>query len=311
MRSLKRSGFVALVAMAAVVALSAFPPINASIVPAPAGYAGAAAPVSTVTPSRVDRTPADSAVVASTTGAGTTVAAATTASPRPPDPAPRDSSRSYRHEKVTFAADDRAIVTNPASREVVVNKERALPDGYAPADLVYPDVPFSFKEKLEKRMLRREAAEALERLFAAGAREGIRLVGISGYRSYATQQAIFARQVRTRGEAEAARVSAYPGRSEHQTGLAIDVSSASVGYALSAGFGRSREGRWLAVNAHRFGFIIRYPDGREAMTGYIYEPWHIRYVGTELAAQITASGNTLDEFFAAPVPVKRIAEAGL
>ncbi len=206
----------------------------------------------------------------------------------------------YLHETITVTADGRAVVTNPAAREVVVNKERALPEGYVPADLVYPAVPFSFKEKIEKRMLRREAAAELERLFAAAADAGIRLVGISGYRSYATQRAIFARQVRSKGAKEAARVSAYPGRSEHQTGWAIDVSSASVNYALEARFGSSREGRWLARNAPNFGFIVRYPEGMEERTGYIYEPWHIRYVGKELALEIAARGITLEDLFASP-----------
>jgi D-alanyl-D-alanine carboxypeptidase len=230
------------------------------------------------------------------------------ASPAPGDTARKAAPHPYLHETITTTSDGRTVVSNPAAIDVVVNKERALPDGYAPADLVFPKVPFSFDERIEKRMLRRDAAEALEDLFAAAARDGVRLVGISGYRSYATQRTIFARQVRTKGETEAARVSARPGTSEHQTGLAIDVSSASVDYALSAGFGRSREGRWLSANAHRFGFIIRYPEGREAVTGYIYEPWHIRYVGTELAGQIAASGTTMDEYFAAPVPAERIVE---
>lgn len=220
-------------------------------------------------------------------------------------PASSERRHPYLHETITRAADGRAVVTNPTATEVVVNKERALPDGYVPADLVYPNVPFSFRERIEKRMLRRDAAEALERLFAAATRDGIRLVGISGYRSFATQRAIFARQVRTKGELEAARVSAYPGRSEHQTGLAIDLSSASANYALDASFGQSGEGRWLARNAPRFGFIIRYPAGREAATGYIHEPWHIRFVGVELAGEIVASGLTLEEYFANQSPAER------
>lgn len=203
----------------------------------------------------------------------------------------------YLSETIILDENGVPTVTNPDSREVVVNKERALPDGYRPPDLVYPNVPFSFSERIEKRMLRREAASALEELFAAAAADGIELVGISAFRSQRRQGEIFARQVRTKGEREAARVSAYPRRSEHQTGLAIDVSSPSVGYALSASFGASREGQWLARNAHYFGFIVRYPAGMEERTGYIWEPWHIRYVGKEIAAEIAARGITLEEFF--------------
>lgn len=266
-----------------------------------------------VTPTDTTRH-ANGSAAASTTRPTATSPASTPASPGATPPAPAHPAASerrypYLHETIATATDGRAVVTNPTAIEVVVNKGRYLPDRYVPADLVYPNVTFSFRERIEKRMLRREAAEALEELFADAAREGVKLVGISGYRSYATQRAIFARQVRTRGEREAARVSAYPGQSEHQTGLAIDVSSASVNYALNARFGRSREGRWLADNAHRFGFIIRYPEGREEETGFIYEPWHIRYVGAELAAEIRARGVTLEEFFTAPQPLDRRAEA--
>ena len=97
-------------------------------------------------------------------------------------------------------------------------------------------------------------------------------------------------------EAEANRVSAVPGTSEHQTGLTIDVSSPSAGNALEEAFGHTEEGQWLAQRAPEFGFIIRYPEGAEDITGYVYEPWHIRYVGKDLAPDIADSGLTLEEY---------------
>lgn len=189
------------------------------------------------------------------------------------------------------------VVINADAVPVVVNKQRSLPDGYAPSDLVEPNVPFSFDEPHEKRHLRKEAADALEELFAAAKADAIELRAVSGYRSYERQKVIYENNVRTKGEAEASRVSAVPGTSEHQTGLAIDVSSPSVGNALEEVFGQSREGQWLAENASKFGFIIRYPEGRENITGYVYEPWHIRYVGRDLAPDIAESGLTLEEYF--------------
>lgn len=125
---------------------------------------------------------------------------------------------------------------------------------------------------------------------------GIELAAVSGFRSYERQAAIFANAVQRKGEVEANRVSARPGQSEHQTGLAMDVSSASVGYALVEAFGETVEGKWLAQNAPKYGFIIRYPKGKEHITGYRYEPWHLRYVGVEHAMKISQRGLTLEEY---------------
>lgn len=192
---------------------------------------------------------------------------------------------------------ERQYVTNEESMAVVVNKQRSLPDGYEPGDLVEPKVKFSFDEPHEKRQMRKEAAEALEKLFAAAESQGVELRAVSGYRSYTRQKSVYDNHVRTKGEAEANRISAVPGTSEHQTGLSIDVSSPSAGNALEQSFGDTEEGRWLAEHAPEYGFVIRYPKGREDVTGYVYEPWHIRYVGEELAPDIASSGLTLEEYF--------------
>ncbi|MBP1931647.1 M15 family metallopeptidase [Ammoniphilus resinae] len=179
---------------------------------------------------------------------------------------------------------------------VLVNKKWKLPDNYVPQDLVEPQIPFSFSGDSEKRLLRKEAAEALERLFAKAQEDQIEFAGVSGYRSYQTQNSIYHYNLKTQGEEEANQYSAVPGHSEHQTGLAIDVSSAVVNYTLEEPFGETKEGKWLAAHAADFGFIIRYPKGMEKITGYAYEPWHIRYVGPKVAVQIQHLGITLEEY---------------
>lgn len=193
--------------------------------------------------------------------------------------------------------DSQSVVTNAQAMTVIVNKQRSLPKGYEPSDLVEPDVPFSFKGPHEKRHMRKEAAEALEKLFAGAKADGIELRAVSGYRSYKRQVSIYNNNVKTKGEEYASRVSAVPGRSEHQTGLAIDVSSPSVGNVLEEVFGSSKEGKWLDEHAAEYGFIIRYPKGEESKTGYVYEPWHIRYVGKDIALDVVKSGLTLEEYF--------------
>ncbi|MEB3102437.1 D-alanyl-D-alanine carboxypeptidase family protein [Ferviditalea candida] len=205
-------------------------------------------------------------------------------------------------QTLTTGPDGLAVVTNPADPAVVVNKQRGLPADYIPMDLVQPHVPFSFAGDSEKKHLRKAAANALEQLFAAAKKDGIELFGVSGYRSYRTQQTIFSYNVKHQGEEEARRFSAQPGHSEHQTGLAIDVSSQSAKFGLEETFGDTVEGKWLASHAHEFGFIIRYPKGKEESTGYAYEPWHIRYVGKQIAEQIYRKNWTLEEFFSGTLP---------
>lgn len=199
----------------------------------------------------------------------------------------------------TIANNDKgvAVVTNADSTLVLANKQRNLPPDYEPDDLVVPNVAFSFSGDSPKKQLRQEAAEALESLFAAAENANIDLKAVSGYRSYATQKSLFAYYASQHGEVEAARFSARPGQSEHQTGLSMDVSSASVGYGLEERFGETEEGRWLVAHAAEYGFIIRYPKGKEEVTGYTYEPWHIRYVGQDVAEQIMDKDVTLEEFF--------------
>lgn len=192
--------------------------------------------------------------------------------------------------------DGKVYLKNTDDYLVLVNKQRNLPADYTPQDLVIPEVPFSFTQDLPKKYMRVDAARALERMFQQAKADGIKLVGISGYRSYQTQKDIFTYNVKRKGEEEANKTSARPGQSEHQTGLAMDVSSAGVNYTLSEKFGQTIEGQWLAANAPNFGFIIRYPKDKTHITGYNYEPWHVRYVGIEHALKITNLDITLEEY---------------
>ncbi|MBM7571429.1 M15 family metallopeptidase [Aquibacillus albus] len=189
------------------------------------------------------------------------------------------------------------VVENPNSIEVMVNKQRRLPDGFEPTDLVVPDVPFSFSEDHPKKQMQKEAAKALEEMFDAAEEAQLELVAASGYRAYGTQKAIYEYNVETHGQDYANRFSAKPGTSEHQTGLAMDVTTAEVAFALEQSFSQTDEGEWLEEHAHEFGFIIRYPEGKESITGYSYEPWHLRFIGEEIATEIHENSITLEEFF--------------
>src|SRR5699024_9368246 len=193
-------------------------------------------------------------------------------------------------------ADEDDVLTNPYNVLALVNKQYALPGDYEPEDLVVPDVAFPFTENLPKKQLRRVAAEALEELFAATEAEGLELFAQSGYRSYDRQVEIFDANVAEHGEERANQFSARPGQSEHQTGLTMDVTSREVDFLLEEEFGETAEGKWLEENAHEFGFIIRYPKGKEDITKYDYEPWHLRYVGEQAAREIAQDELTLEQY---------------
>ena len=137
-------------------------------------------------------------------------------------------------------------------------------------------------------------------LFAEAKKEKFNLIARSGYRSYQTQKALYNNNVASKGQAHADKYSAKPGKSEHQTGLSIDITCAAVNFQLTSGFGETKEGLWVKENAHKFGFIIRYPIGKESIVGYAYEPWHLRYLGVELSTKIFDSGLTMEEYFSQP-----------
>ena len=176
----------------------------------------------------------------------------------------------------------------------LVNKDHALSEDYVPTDLVTVDVPVVNSEG--SNQLRQIASQALTNLFEAAENNGHILYADSGFRSYQTQEVLYNTYVERSGQAEADRYSAQPGKSEHQTGLTMDVTSDAVGRQLVQSFGETDEGIWIRENAHHYGFIVRYPEGREEITGYMYEPWHLRFLGIALATEIYESGLTYEEY---------------
>lgn len=189
-------------------------------------------------------------------------------------------------------------IENEENMLVLANKDFSLQPTYTPPDLVRPNVTFSFGEQqVEKAQLRKDAAKGLEEMFAAANKDGKKLFAVSGYRSYKRQQEVFQAEVSAKGDQKAREAVAYPGTSEHQTGLAMDISSESQSYELTEAFGNTPEGKWLQENAHNYGFILRYMKGREDITKYQYESWHYRYVGKDAATIIYKNNWTLEEFF--------------
>ncbi|MBC1544707.1 M15 family metallopeptidase [Listeria cossartiae] len=189
-------------------------------------------------------------------------------------------------------------IENEENMLVLANKDFSLQPTYTPPDLVRPNVTYSFGEQqVEKAQLRKDAAKGLEEMFAAANKDGKKLFAVSGYRSYKRQQEVFQAEVNAKGDQKAREAVAYPGTSEHQTGLAMDISSESQSYELTEAFGNTPEGKWLQENAHNYGFILRYMKGREDITKYQYESWHYRYVGKDAATIIYKNNWTLEEFF--------------
>ncbi|HHT7188874.1 TPA: M15 family metallopeptidase [Bacillus cereus] len=191
--------------------------------------------------------------------------------------------------------DNFSVVTNPESTLVLVNKHRKLPDGYIPENLIKPNVAFTNPKDKEKTLLRKDPADALEKMFQAAKNDGVELTAVSGYRSFKRQQSLHNTYIKRQGKTEADSVSAIPGTSEHQTGLAMDISSKSAKYQLEPIFGGTTEGKWVAEHAHEFGFVIRYLEDKTKTTEYAYEPWHLRYVGNPYATYIYKHHLTLEE----------------
>lgn len=172
------------------------------------------------------------------------------------------------------------------SLTVVVNKKHRLPSDYVPS-LV----------SVAGGQMRPEAATAMQNLLNDASAAGAPMNIISSYRSYQTQVSTYQYWVDTQGQAQADRESARPGHSEHQTGLTADMGNPDGSCRLLACFGDGVAGQWLSANAHKYGFIIRYEDGKENLTGYIYEPWHLRYLGVDVATAVKNSGLTLDQYY--------------
>ena len=209
--------------------------------------------------------------------------------PKPEDKAPEKPAETPEPEtNQTPQQSSGSTGTSAASLTVVVNKQHALsPINYVPANLVSVG---------NGQLARTEAAQALTSLLSAAQKAGKPMYALSGYRSYNTQTSLYNSYVQSDGQAAADTYSARPGYSEHQTGLAIDVGNGTCN--LDICFGNTAAGKWLAANAYSYGFIIRYPSGKTSVTGYQYEPWHLRYVGTSVSKDMHAKGTTtLEEYF--------------
>ena len=176
-----------------------------------------------------------------------------------------------------------------ASITVVVNKKHKLPSTYVPQ-----------LTTVSGGQLRTEAATAFNSLQSAAKAAGIsNMIFVSGYRSYAKQEQLYNNYVAQDGQAAADTYSARPGFSEHQTGLAVDIGDGGS-CDLETCFENTAAAKWAATNAYKYGFIIRYPKGKEATTGYQYEPWHLRYLGVGEATAVYNSGKTLEEYYNIP-----------
>ena len=245
---------------------------------APKAVAPSSSAASSASPS-----PAAAAASASTTAETATVGQ----SPEAPSPTPSPSAALARQ----FSLDD------PASPWVIVNKHRPLkPADYVPADLVRPAVAISAAG--EAALLNSTTAAAAEAMFAAAARDGVAIVLASGYRSYTTQVATYNGYVAARGQADADTASARPGHSEHQTGWAFDIGDGGGACSFQPCFADQPAASWAKANGHLFGFVVRYPWMLHPITGYYYEPWHLRYVGVEAATDMLNRGiGTLEEYF--------------
>lgn len=178
---------------------------------------------------------------------------------------------------------------------VLVSKTRPLADiDYTP-QVEKVDVPVRNDKPLEEQSLRPEIMPNVRELFAAASASGYDFMMSSGYRSKQSQAMYYSAYSARSGEEAANRYSAKPGQSEHQTGLAFDMNLISGECYLEICLGDLPAGKWLAAHTAAYGFIIRYPEGKEQITGYQYEPWHLRYVGKDLAEALVKSRLTFDE----------------
>ena len=161
---------------------------------------------------------------------------------------------------------------------IIVNKDYKLPADYNPG-------------------LSHEAKKQFDKMQQNALSEGYQLIIVSEFRSYTYQQNLYQNYIQQHGKQEADRFSAPPGHSEHQTGLAIDVATPESAQNSMISFGQTKASAWVRANAHRYGFIVRYPKGKEHITGYMYEPWHLRYLNIDDATKIYKSKLTMEEYY--------------
>ena len=181
-------------------------------------------------------------------------------------------------------------IKNPDSLMVLVNKLNRLQSNYVPHDLEQISLNYATNHKF----LRKEAKENFEKLSSDAKKIGYSIIAVSAYRDYDYQENLFNNYVKEKGENYALKCSAKAGHSEHQTGLSVDVMGSNNDYDQ---FEKSKEFDWMKNNSYKYGFILRYPKGKEYITGFKYEPWHYRYVGKDIASIIYTEGITLEEYY--------------
>lgn len=181
-------------------------------------------------------------------------------------------------------------VKNPGQIDVLVNKNYKLSHTYMPSDLEPVNITYAH----ENKYLRHDAKVAYEKMAEQAKKEGYQIILVSAYRSYSYQKELYQHYIKTSGKNYADRCSARPGHSEHQTGLALDIMGENNDYNL---FEQTKEFTWIQQNAHKYGFILRYPNNKTDITGFKYEPWHYRYVGRKLALELKNKSITLEEYY--------------
>lgn len=195
------------------------------------------------------------------------------------------------YKGMSININDKNNVVKESNELLLVNNKVGLDKNYIPEELDIPNIIFADESEIEERQVATIVVKPIEDLINSAKEEGIILLGNSAYRSYDFQKYIYKDSVKSYGKNHTDEYVAKAGFSEHQTGLAIDITNEYRYFAKG-----TIEADWLAENCYKFGFIIRYPEGKKAITGIEYEPWHIRYVGKEVAKYIYDNGITLEEY---------------
>ena len=187
-------------------------------------------------------------------------------------------------------------IEQPYELLVMVNKYNQLPSGFSQYNLVNMKPEYTIRDG-KQYLLTAETNEKYEQMANAARKEGLSMLVVSAYRTESYQRGLYNNKVATAGKVYADNYSARPGHSEHQTGMAIDIGSTEGVFEYTPEF------KWLQQHAHEYGFILRYMKGKEWITGYSYEPWHYRYVGTDVAKIIHDEGITYEEYYAKYISV--------